>query len=136
MRNYKWILQVLLYSIFGIYICYLANNFWISKTYIEKLNKNHIVLCATISSVNNEPEARGSRNSINYSFIYNTKKIEIVDNDCTLSTASNYENGVNKILVVVSKSDPYVNALLENSSDYYKFNISQQDTTGVLCSQF
>jgi hypothetical protein len=136
MRNYKWILPVLLYSIFGIYICYLAHNIWISKINIEKLNKNHIVLCATISSVNYEAEARGSRNSINYSFVYNTQKIEIEDNDCTLSTADKYENGVNRILVVVSKSDPYVNALLENSSDYNKFNISQQDTTGVLCSQF
>jgi hypothetical protein len=136
MRNYKRILPILLYSIFGIYICYLGHNIWINKTNIEKLNKNHIVLCATISSAKYKGEGRGGRNIINYSFIYNTKKIEIENNVCTLSTVSNYENGVNKILVVVSKSDPYVNALLENPSDYYKFNISQRDTTGVLCSQF
>ena len=135
MRNYK---RILLYSIFifGIYICYVGHNIWINKTNIEKLNKDHIVLCATISSANYQGEGRGGgRNIINYSFIYNTKKIEIKDN-CTLSTISNYKNGVNKILVVVLKSDPYVNAVLENSGDYYKFNISQQDTAGVLCSQF
>jgi hypothetical protein len=127
----------LLYSIFGIYICYLGHYIWINKTNIEKLNKDHIVLCATISSAKYEGEGRGGgRNIINYSFIYNTKKIEIVHNYCTLLTLSNYENGVNKILVVVLKSDPYVNALLENSDNYYKFNISQQDTIGVLCSQF
>jgi hypothetical protein len=136
MRNYKWILQILLYSIFGIYIYYLGHNIWINKTNIEKLNKNHIVLCAIISSAKYEGEGRGGRNIINYSFIYNTKKIEIDGNNCTLSTVSNYKNGVNKILVVVLKSDPYVNALLENSGDYHKFNISQKDTTGVLCSQF
>lgn len=136
MRNYKRILQILLYSIFGIYICYLGHNIWINQTNIEKLNKNHIVLCATISSAKYMGEGRGGRNIINYSFIYNTKKIEIKNSACTLSTVSNYENGVNKILVVVLISDPYVNALLENSGDYYKFNISQRDTTGVLCSQF
>jgi len=91
-----------------------------------------LLRCITISNLG---EGRGGRNIINYSFIYNTKKIE-ENNDCTLSTVSNHENGVNKILVVVLKSDPYVNALLENSSDYYKLNISQQDTTGILCSQF
>jgi len=136
MRNYKRILQILLYSILGIYICYLGHNIWINKTNIEKLNKDHIVLCSTISSAKYEGEGRGGRNIINYSFIYNTKKIEIKHNVCALSTVSNYEKGVNKILVVVLKSDPYVNALLENPGDYYKFNISQQDTTGVLCSQF
>ncbi len=136
MRNYKWIVQILLYSILGICICYLGHNIWINKTSIEKLNKNHIVLCATISFAKYEGEGRGGRTIINYSFIYNKKKIGSKGNNCALSTVSNYENGVNKILVVVLKSDPYVNALIENSGDYYKFNISQQDTTGVLCSQF
>lgn len=126
----------MLYSIFGIYICYVGHYFWINKTNIEKLNKAHIVLCATISYAKYQGEGRGGRNIINYSFIYNTKKIDIEHNVCALSTVSNYENGVNKILVVVLNSDPYVNALLENSGDYYKFNISQRDTTGVLCSQF
>jgi hypothetical protein len=122
MRKYNWIWG------FSLCMIIIGLGFWGTHVHDITLKKNHVVVCATILSVNIEKQYY-----VDYEFVFNGKSIK-EQASCLKVTKDNYDDGLRKILVVVSKENPHVNNLLENQDDFIKYNIIPADTVGVLCS--
>ncbi|HTB51800.1 MAG TPA: hypothetical protein VK718_03420 [Ferruginibacter sp.] len=124
MKRYTWLAYLIIVFVFCLAL-------WGTYNQRATLRKNHLVVCARILSIT---ISRGS-NHVNFEFLYNGKIINDNNGTCLDRTMSMFHNGeMYYILLVVSKSDPYINDFIEDQEDFKKYNISTQDTLGVLCN--
>lgn len=123
MKKYGWLSYLIIATIIGLAV-------WGTHTKTVTLRKNHLVVCARIRSI---VESKGSH--VSFEFPFNGKIITDNYGTCTDKTAGKFYRGeLYYILLVVSKDNPLVNNFLEDYEDFEKYNITTQDTLGVLCT--
>ena len=118
-----------------IFVLFLFVGEYKTRIIREKIskNKNHIIMCVKIIN----SYVRKGVYCIEFQFIYNGKTYGTgFLNEIDISSKNyynKYQYGMTNIMIIFNKDDPSSFQLIEDYSDFKKYNITINDTLGINC---
>jgi len=95
----------------------------------DRLRKNHIVVCGTIIAT------PSSGKNINIVFEFEFKgEMHSHNWPCPRNALRNYKNGLIHLYVILEKDNPDLIEILDEPSDFEKFNVVRGDTLNLKCN--
>lgn len=107
----------------------LAVTLYTDKKKNQRIANDHIVVCGTITDMNNTKSGWIA----SYEFVYNDKK-SFKHSGVFPAIRDSFLVGKSQIRVVLEKNNPNNCELLMKRDDYEKYNITAADTAGLDCN--
>lgn len=99
----------------------------------EKIKRDNYIVCGRILSVEEIETGKSNSKLLVCGYIYNGNIIQS-SVPCKIVTKNRFDRGNYNIFIAVLKSDPNINALLEDVEDFKRLDIRPEDTVGVKCN--